>query len=443
MGKSGENVGVCMLYKDALQFFRKNRFKDYYTPRYDYNIFKVLPTAYNILGLTLKNRENLFSINKAKKLFEERNCCEAQYVILFVIDSLGIKQLEYSSLLKKLVSEGSYLLLSSVFPTITPTAITSIDTGLPPEKHGIAGGKVYIPEIGNLVDLLKLSTPAYKETDVLYKVGVDVKKFLLEPNIFDLTANSEEIVSVKLAERHIARTGLSHLIVDTLERSKGYYFLIDGFSLISQILEKYSENKVLIEFYSGYIDLLIHEYGPTSNEVVFALRHFDLLFEWLAKRVDPAIASKTCIMVFADHGQVALDPNKQIVFSKDDIEETKDWFIVPPGSSGRVLHFYPKPEYKDVLIDWLSEHLSQYGDVFEFSEIKDAYFPRLKNEKIFKNRFGDVVLLLKEGADIVIEREYEAELIELEREFKGHHGSATLDELAVPLVFSKLSNFKK
>jgi len=103
MGKSGENVGVCMLYEDALQFFRKNRFKDYYTPRYDYNIFKVLPTAYNILGLTLKNRENLFSINKAKKLFEERNCCEAQYVILFVIDSLGIKQLAYRSLLKKLV----------------------------------------------------------------------------------------------------------------------------------------------------------------------------------------------------------------------------------------------------------------------------------------------------------------------------------------------------
>jgi len=418
----------------------KSSFADnLFRPNYRYNVFKIVPTLLEFLNLEVVKVLSLNSYSKFKKLFEQSECFDVNKVVLFLVDSIGFEQIKNSGLISELFSDGKGFLLSSVFPTITSTVITSIYTGLPPEKHGILGHKIYVHEIGNVVDMLGMSTVDFRERDALCKVGVDVKGFLWSKSIFDTLEG--DFVHISLRDKYIAYSGLSRLITEDRKVAVGYGNLIDLFSLARKGLEKYEDKKVFMDVYVGLLDDLAHKYGPNSEEYVLGLRFLEKLLEHFVDRLDRRTREETLIFICSDHGQVTLNEKNIIKFSEGDIALVREWLRIKPGKSGRVLHFYSLEEHIDKLKTWLEEKIGENGVVLEFRKVANELFPEINNLALVEERIGNLLVVYDEGAESFIEKEKEETVLELG--FKGSHGSLLLNELVVPVIFTKLDSFKK
>ena len=66
----------------------------------------------------------------------------AKSIVLLVIDGLGWEQFEANKELFPAFSEFSANLITTVAPSRTATAVTSITTGVPPGEHGIVGYRI-------------------------------------------------------------------------------------------------------------------------------------------------------------------------------------------------------------------------------------------------------------------------------------------------------------
>ncbi|MHA1722080.1 MAG: alkaline phosphatase family protein [Candidatus Baldrarchaeia archaeon] len=409
-----------------------------FRPNYRYNVFKIVPTLLEFLELKANEAVSLNKYSKFKKLFEQNGCFDVSKVILFLVDSIGFEQVKHSNLISKLLNNGMGFLLSSVFPTITSTVITSIYTGLPPEKHGILGHKIFVREIGNIVDMLGMSTVDFRERDALCKVGVDVKGFLWSKNVFDTVRG--DFVHISLRDKDIAYSGLSRLITEDRKVAVGYGNLIDLFSLAKRALEKYKNEKIFMDVYVGLLDDLAHKYGPDSEEYILGLKFFEKLLERFVNGLDERLRKETVVLICSDHGQVALNKENMIKFSEEDIATVREWLRIKPGKSGRVIHFYPLEEYMDELRRWLEEKIGRNGVVLEFRKVANELFPETNNIALVEERIGNLLVVCGEGADSLVEKEKEETVLEIE--FNGSHGSLLLNELVVPVVFTKLDSFK-
>ena len=69
---------------------------------------------------------------------------EASQVVLLVLDGLGWEQLQERARLAPVLTAMDGGPITSVAPTTTATALTSISTGLPPAEHGVVGYRVRV-----------------------------------------------------------------------------------------------------------------------------------------------------------------------------------------------------------------------------------------------------------------------------------------------------------
>ncbi len=414
---------------------------DLFCPNYNQNIFMTIPTAFRMLGINVKDRKTLIENKNCKSLFEDNDCLDAENVINVIVDSMGTQQFPLASKLPRIYEKLNGIVLSSIFPTITSAAIPSIHFGLPPERHGVLGHKILFPQLGTVVDTLKMASINAPSYDLLYKSGIDVKLLLLERGIYKVL-EEENVIHAELLPWEIAGTGLSHLL-ETEKVSLGYSDIIDGFSQAKRILEKYRGSKTLINIYVGLLDSVSHVYGPYSEEYKYAIDHLEKTFLNFIRRLDDSIAGKSVVTMFSDHGQDELEMEKKITLGEEEIKEVSMFLRFPPGRSGRVLHFYVGEDCLQDLVDWLTRKVGTNGLVLTFNEIKSRLLPETRDADTIRSRIGDVILIMKRGAEMKTEKEEEEKVEIIEKTFLGSHGSLTFNEITVPYFASNINKVKE
>ncbi|MGQ9721936.1 MAG: alkaline phosphatase family protein [Candidatus Jordarchaeum sp.] len=415
--------------------------EDLFIPNYNQNIFMAMPTAFQILGVKVSDRKTLFENKNCKRMLEENDCLEAKYVVNVMVDSLGTQQFLLADRFLKIYKKINGIVLSSIFPTITSAAIPSIHFGLPPERHGIMGHKILFPQLGTIVDTLKMASVKSPNYDMLYRSGIDVKLLLLEEGIYNIL-DEEDVLHTELLPWNIAGTGLSHLL-GTEKNSIGYSELIDAFSVAKRILEKYEGRKTLINIYIGLLDSMSHTYGPFSAEYKHAMNYFETTLLNFIKSLNENIAKKSVLTLFSDHGQDELEMEKKIKLNETEIAEVSKFLRFPPGRSGRVLHFYVKEDCSQNLIEWLKVKIGDAGVAFTFDEVQSKLLPETRTPEVIRSRVGDVLLIMKKGGEMRTEKEEENNETEIiEKTFLGSHGSLTYNEITVPYLASNINRLK-
>ena len=82
----------------------------------------------------------------------------AHQVVLFVVDGLGWEQLQTRRDLTPTLAAMSGGPVTTVAPSTTSTALTSLTTGLPPGEHGVVGYRMAVH--GEVLNVLRWSTAA-------------------------------------------------------------------------------------------------------------------------------------------------------------------------------------------------------------------------------------------------------------------------------------------
>ena len=411
-----------------------------YLPDFNRNIFKLRDTYEDILNVNYTNNSLLNDL-EIKKVLSKKDCLDSKNILHFTIDSLGINRLKSKKIfLNEYIENNEIIEISSLFPTITSTIMLSIYSGIPPENHGILGHKIFFPELGAIMDTLRLSIPGAKndEKDSLIKAGINAKSLLWEYRPHSLY-ESEEYKQYNFLASDIAMSGLSHLMLES-HSVVSFRNLVDGFEKLKILLKR--NEKMYIHFYIGDIDDISHIYGPDSEGCENTLDVLNYIFKKFLKSFEKDIAKNTILAITADHGQNQLLEENKIFFKKEEIESYSKFLKTNMGKSGRVLHFYVKDDKIDEFKEIISEKLGESALILtKFDDLTPLFSSKTNYNRLFE-RLGNLIIIFKPSYSS--EKEYENEKEEpIEFKMKGTHGSLSQDELLIPWIIDKLETFQK
>ncbi|MHB8294177.1 MAG: alkaline phosphatase family protein [Acidimicrobiales bacterium] len=207
---------------------------------------------------------------------------EARQVVLLVLDGLGALQLEARLPALPAMSSMARRTITSVAPTTTAAALTSISTGLSPLEHGVVGYRLRVRE-GEVLNTLRWATAAGDQ------------RAALPPQVFQpVPAFSGRAVSA-VTRAEFAGTGFTdaHLRGSTLV----------GWKVTSTLLVEVrrllrSGQSFVYAYYDG-IDKVAHEFG-FGDHYDEELRSVDRLIGDIVGE----LPGGAVLVVTSDHGQV-------------------------------------------------------------------------------------------------------------------------------------------
>jgi hypothetical protein len=158
------------ILKEALNTIRKEKTVGEFLHPY-YGKFSTAEIGPSVLSL--------FGIQEGRALFPfpefNRPPNPNQRVIFLLVDGLGFdyfsKYSEEMPFFRLLTEKGSVYPITTVFPSTTPAAMTTIHTGLTPQEHGLPEWTVYFEELDRIIETLPFKAQDMADMDELVQHG--------------------------------------------------------------------------------------------------------------------------------------------------------------------------------------------------------------------------------------------------------------------------------
>lgn len=206
----------------------------------------------------------------------------ASQVALLVLDGLGWHQLQERSDLAPTLSAMAGGAITSVTPTTTATALTSIVTGATPAEHGILGFKMHVGA-GEVLNVLRWRTSAGDALETH------------PPSRFRALVPFAGETATAIVRSQFAGTGLTQVMLGGT-RLRGWRVTSTIAVEVKRALA--AGERFVYAYYDG-IDNVAHEFGLSE--------HYDAELAYVDGLVDrllAALPAGAALVVTADHGQV-------------------------------------------------------------------------------------------------------------------------------------------
>lgn len=403
-------------------------------PHYSgYSIANVAPTVAELLGLAFEGGTSPLPEHLWSDLANDVNC-----VILLVLDAVGYRQLRRylgrrSSVFNRLASEGRLAPITSVFPSTTVSALTSIWSGRPPSGHGFLGTKLLLPKQGVLANMLKMAPALYTAGGPLEKWGWEPEEFIRGPSLAEqlAAAGTRTVSHTRLS--FIGST-LTQIFLRGMEELRGYVGLSDLWLNLHHTLADRDRNQPLfVGAYWGEADSTGHVYGPDSEYAPATLHHLARsLEEDFLRTLSAEERAGTLLIIIADHGQVEVPPDQVVRLPEH--EELWETLLIPPAGESRAAYLYVRPGKRDRLRAYVTEHLNDHFALVDTERALDAglWGPPEHITSEQRAQLGDVLLIAKDGSRLTTKPSHNRTVL------RGHHGSLTPEEMLVPLLLTRL-----
>ncbi len=357
---------------------------------------------------------------------ELHNSIQNEKVILILLD--GVVYDKYLEVCEnnqdlRILYKNTYK-IDTVFPSTTPTVLTTLSLAVPPIEHGILGTVLYVREMGILVNTLNVTLHSkHEERDSLTRIGFDLCKITGNiTTIFEELSRSY-IRSLVLIPKGL-KGGISRLIyrgAELQEYSTIGEAMIEALNFLDNI------DKGLAYIYTPSPDDVAHRRGIESEHYIEALT--DILKN-IMRIVDKRRPRSITLIITTDHGHVE-------TCEKDYIELNKFRNIIsklcaPPYGESRasILLAYERLE-EDEDINIL---LNMGFTLYTMRDIVDMGLLG-RSENINDMVLGNYMLISLSSRCL----RYQYNLAEHEKEpLKSMHGSVLPRELEIPLTVLNL-----
>lgn len=327
----------------------------------------------------------------------------ARQVVLLVLDGLGWLQLQQRRMAAPVLTSLEGGPISSVAPTTTATALSSLALGMAPNRHGIVGYKFAVdgPAGREVLNVLQWSTPSG-----------DARSFLPPAQLQPQPAFGGAHVPV-VSRADFAGSGFS-AAHQRGARDVGWVVPSSMPVLVRRLLE---EGEPLVYAYYDGVDKVAHASG-LGELYDSELSYVDTCVDYLLDQLPPGCS----LAVTADHGQVEVGHQAEVL-----APGVAQLCAMTSGDARfRWLHAQPGKQ-----TDLLSTSRLEYGAVAWVAardEVVDAglFGGRLAPEALA--RLGDVALVpLDDRAFLDSQDGGDAHLV-------CRHGGLSAEELLVPLL---------
>jgi len=323
---------------------------------------------------------------------------DAQQVVLLVIDGLGWNQLADRQHLAPVLAASEGQPITTVAPTTTAAALTSIATGAPPGDHGIVGYRIRTG--GETLNALRWSTE-----------NGDARERVI-PSELQVLSPFGGRNPVVITKSEFARSGF------TMAHLSGTQFR--GYSTMSTFVHEIGTavadgERFVYAYYDG-LDRVGHERGHgAAFDAEYAF--VDRLVGDIREQLDPAVA----LVVTADHGQVHTGDNVIPI----DASVMRHTHAI--SGEARFVWLHANPGSQALLLE--AAHAAHGDDAWVLS-VDEVVAQRLLGGRVSpdaRTRLGDVALIAKSTVALLDPAAPDSILI-------GRHGSLTADEMYVPLL---------
>lgn len=371
--------------------------------------------------------------------------CYEKVVFLF-IDAFGWcffeRYAEQYEFLKTVVNQGVVSKLTSQFPSTTAAHVTCIHTGLPVGQSGIYEWVYYDPQVDALITPLLFSYARDGLKRDTLKAAAIAPASLYPTQTFYQTLKAQGINSHIFQFQGYTPSTYSDVVFQG-GRVHPYASIQEALVYLSELLAVKTAAPTYYFLYFDRIDSLCHQHGPQSQQFDEAVRLFLAMMQELFYnncRGKTEITGKTALLMSADHGQVAVDPqttyylDRAIPGFEYYIQTNRQGQFLVPAGSARDLFLYIKEELVDEAIAVLQRHLVGRAEVYPTQELlEQGYFGTQKPSPTLLHRLGNVVVLPYEGETVWWTNNGKPAM-----QFRGHHGGLTRAEMEIPLLFLPL-----
>ncbi|GAA4110175.1 alkaline phosphatase family protein [Enteractinococcus coprophilus] len=369
------------------------------------NLTHVLPSLAAALGAPTRNHLDL---------------PQASSAILLMVDGLGREQLEryaaHAPFFRRVMQDQTSVQteMSSVYPSTTAAALSSLGTALSPGEHGLVGYDVYDP--GRQVVINQLGG---------WDERTDPEVWQPAPTIF------QQLNDQRQAGVHNIRPvtiSLSAFEDSALTRAS-----LQGprFVGANELGERFVRGAAaarqpgaLIYLYVNELDKAGHQHGPGSNTWLEVLEDIDSH----ARRMIRKLPNSTLVAVTGDHGMIEVKEERRVDFSQHG--ELIEHIAHTAGEPRMVqLHFDPKAteaQREKTQNAWVRRFGEQAWVVTRQQAIDAGWFGTVSQN--VRQRIGDLLVTGFEPVALYDGRRAAPHSFAM----VGHHGAPTSAEVRVP-----------
>ena len=324
---------------------------------------------------------------------------ESDSVVLVVLDGLGWNQLGPRKGIAPTLAAMEGGSITTVAPSTTAAALTSISTGRPPGEHGLLGYRMAVSD--GVLNTLRWNTAdgdARARHDPTAIQPLDCFGSQRPPVVtWSAFANSG------FTRAHLAGTRL----VGFKDR--------EGF--VDNVVDLIAASEPFVYAYWDGIDHTAHEFG-LADRYDEELAECDKMITNLLDRLPPG----TAVMVTADHGQVHVGD------SMIDLPAEVTTLLAGQSGEARFRWLHARPAAAADLAVAVREAFDAVAWVRTADEVVDAGWLGPVVAQAARDRLGDVAVVARDGVGFVDP----AEVIPIR--LIGRHGSLTPDEMLVPAL---------
>ncbi len=369
------------------------------------NLTHVVPSLAASLGAPLNNQLHLPAATSA---------------VLLLVDGLGLEQLEkysahapfFRSVLKRQTTAQTEM--STVYPSTTAAALSSIGTALPPGEHGLVGYDVYDPDRQVVVNQLG----GWDER-------TDPETWQPAPTIFQQLneqrqAGFHQIYPVTVSLSAFENSALTRASLHG-PRFVGADDLAKRFVHAAEEARRPGH---LIYLYVNELDKVGHQHGPGSDAWLEVLEEIDSH----ARRLIRKLPNTTLAAVTGDHGMIEVKQDHRIDFAQH--EELIEHVAHTAGEPRMVqLHFNSsatETQRQATHKAWTRFFGDQAWIVTREQAIKAGWFGPVTAR--VHQRIGDLLITGYEPIALYDGRRAAPHSFNM----VGHHGAPTPAEVRVP-----------
>ncbi len=343
----------------------------------------------------------------------------SDHLIFIIVDGLG------KSLIQQLPSD-SFLAsheaaeLTTVFPSTTATALTSIATGAWPNSHAVTGWWTHLGEIGGAAVILQF----VRRSDGRSLADLGVEPETAFP-VASLVSRIPRDTLMFLPEAFV--DSVYSLYISGGRQRVGFKSLREAVTAVVERVHR-ATGPTYTYLYAHRIDAVAHAYGSRHPETRAALHELDRQLERLWR----GLAGSGRIVLSADHGFLDIPRSaRHRVGSNDNIMDTLRF---PPSGDARVLFLHVRRGAEGGAAQRFRE---RFGQDFMLIPVDEAEKLELFGpgdlSATAKSRMGDFIAVSK-GPDVVEYQPSGGTPKTISQ--ASHHSGLTPDEMLVPLILA-------
>lgn len=357
-------------------------------------------------------------------------------VLLIVMDALSLQRFQRwlaegrLPSWERLIRDGLLMPLTSITPSTTAAALTTLWTGRSAAGHGITGFEMWLKEYGIVANMIAHRPITYSGGGgSLINAGFNSQAFIPGPPLGTHLA-AHQIPTFVFQHYAIMNSGLSQMFFRDVEL-QSFSTATDLWINAREVLERRAGEPLYAYVYWSEVDTFSHRYGPDTDYPAAEMASFGAALESLfLSRLSPAARQGTLMLLIADHGQITTrrDPHYELSSHPGLLRRLH---IFPTGEN-RLVYFYIRPGQTEAVHEYIQRTWPQQFSLVDPQYAADSglFGPGERHPQLLE-RLGDLIAVAHGDAYLWWSGK--------ENHMVGRHGGLHPEEMLVPLFAMPLT----